>query len=78
MTPWLDNKHVVFGRIEKGYDICERIERIPVNSDDRPVKRVIISNCGELKPATASQASAESAPVPQVSKPDPHTGIEIV
>jgi len=53
----------VFGRIEKGYDICERIERIPVNSDDRPVKRVIISNCGEIKPAAASPASAEIAPV---------------
>lgn len=49
VTPWLDNKHVVFGRVEKGYDICERIEKIPVNSDDRPVKRVIIANCGELK-----------------------------
>ena len=57
VTPWLDNKHVVFGRIEKGYDICERIEKIPVNSDDRPVKRVIIANCGEIKSASAPTAA---------------------
>ena len=62
VTPWLDNKHVVFGRIEKGYEICERIEKIPVNSDDRPVKRVIIANCGEIKPA-AAPVTAVSAPV---------------
>jgi cyclophilin family peptidyl-prolyl cis-trans isomerase len=79
VTPWLDNKHVVFGRIEKGYEICERIEKIPVNSDDRPVKRVIIANCGEIKSASAPTAAVPSAPVaPVVSKPDPHTGIEIV
>ena len=27
-TPHLDNKHVVFGRVEKGYEICQKIEAL--------------------------------------------------
>jgi len=52
---WLDNKHVVFGRVESGYDICERIERLPTLPEDRPMKRVVISNCGEVKPLAPKQ-----------------------
>jgi hypothetical protein len=78
VTPWLDNKHVVFGRVEKGFEICERIERIPVNSDDRPVKRVVITNCGEIKPAAPTPAPVQA---PVINKPVvgvSSSGIEIV
>ncbi len=60
---WLDGKHVVFGRVESGYDICERIEKIPTNQDDKPFKRVVVSNCGELKreqPKSEVEASSAS------------------
>jgi hypothetical protein len=81
VTPWLDNKHVVFGRVEKGYEICERIERIPANSDDRPVKRVVITNCGEIKAAApAATPKPVLAPI-VVNKPTvglSSSGIEIV
>jgi cyclophilin family peptidyl-prolyl cis-trans isomerase len=30
-TSWLDNKHVIFGKVESGYDICQKIERMPTN-----------------------------------------------
>ena len=56
VTPWLDGKHVVFGRVEKGYEICERIERMPCNSDDKPLKRVLITNSGEVKPQAPTAA----------------------
>lgn len=31
-TPWLDGKHVVFGRVEKGYEICDIIEKLPTSA----------------------------------------------
>lgn len=49
-TSWLDNKHTVFGRVEKGYEICSEIEKMPCNSQDKPFARVTIADCGEIKP----------------------------
>ena len=47
-TSWLDSKHVVFGRVEKGYDICKKIEYLPTNPGDKPVKKVVIVDCGQV------------------------------
>jgi len=36
-TPWLNNKHTIFGEVISGYDIVQNIESIPVDSSDRPI-----------------------------------------
>ena len=43
--PWLDGKHVVFGRVIKGYDIVRKME-LCGDELGKPIKKVIISGCG--------------------------------
>ncbi|KAI8802656.1 cyclophilin-like domain-containing protein, partial [Cladochytrium replicatum] len=46
-TRHLDGKHVVFGQVISGQDLVRQIENLETEKD-RPLKPVIISNCGEL------------------------------
>merc|ERR1712225_189908 len=47
-TTWLDNKHVVFGKVVEGMDVIRQVESTPVNDDDAPRKKCVISDCGQL------------------------------
>ena len=46
-TPWLDGKHVVFGRVLQGQNIVKMIERCG-SQDGTPRARVVITECGQL------------------------------
>jgi peptidyl-prolyl cis-trans isomerase A (cyclophilin A) len=39
-TPWLDNRHTVFGEVIEGYPVVEQISKTPRGSQDRPSKDV--------------------------------------
>lgn len=35
-TPWLDNKHTIFGEVVEGQEIAEGISQVPRDAHDRP------------------------------------------
>lgn len=47
-TPWLDGRHVVFGKVLEGMDVIRAIENGKTLPGDRPEKDAVIADSGEL------------------------------
>ncbi|GAQ81118.1 Peptidyl-prolyl cis-trans isomerase [Klebsormidium nitens] len=64
-TPWLDNKHVVFGQVVDGYNVVKAIEALGSRSGDTS-EDIMIADCGVV---SATTARASSAVAPRVAAP---------
>lgn len=58
-APHLDGKHVVFGRVVSGLDTVLKVERQEVDSRARPIKQIIIKDCGILHTDDSSQSKPQ-------------------
>lgn len=47
-TPWLDGRHVVFGKVVEGMDVVEKIEGMG-SAGGQPKAEIVIADSGELK-----------------------------
>lgn len=48
-TPWLDQKHTVFGQLVEGYDVADTIQNVKKNAMDKPNKDIVIETISILE-----------------------------
>lgn len=67
-TPWLNGKHVVFGRVTEGLETVKRVERLG-SSSGKTRGRITIANCGEVSPEKTASPQKGAAPAALPPKP---------
>jgi cyclophilin family peptidyl-prolyl cis-trans isomerase len=48
ITPWLDEKHVVFGNVIQGMDVVSTIESFGTQNG-QTMQNIVIADCGQLQ-----------------------------
>ena len=43
-APWLDGKHTVFGQVNEGMDVVDKLEAVPTDGRDQPAEPIGIAS----------------------------------
>ncbi len=43
-TPWLDNRHTIFGEVVEGYEIVDQISKAKTGPMDRPAEPIVLES----------------------------------
>lgn len=62
-TTWLNDRHVVFGKVLEGMDIVYAIENVAKGRGDKPVEAVTIVKSGELEMEQTYDADGQPVPM---------------
>lgn len=57
-TPWLDGRHVIFGKVVEGIELLDKIEKAQTDRADKPTSDIEITDCGALELAKPYEVSA--------------------
>merc|ERR1712173_365045 len=62
-TPWLDGRHVVFGKVLKGMDVVRKVEQTPTAAGDKPKKACVVKTSRHEKIPESEWFPVEKKPV---------------
>lgn len=57
-TPWLDGRHVIFGKVVEGLALLDNIEKAQTDRADKPTSDIEITDCGALELAKPYEVNA--------------------
>jgi len=59
-APWLDGKHVVFGKVVEGWNLLMSLGESPTDDNDRPFKPIVIAKSGVRPLASTYQVTDDA------------------
>merc|ERR1712046_383274 len=62
-TPWLDGRHVVFGKVLSGMDVVRKVEQTPTGAGDKPKKSCVVKTSRHEKIPESEWFPVEKKPV---------------